>query len=218
MKWLWLLLLPILAFATEQPNLSPSLGASWGDTKTLFIGTSNLFDQEKYVMGVKRYGSGVSRLQVGNTVGLSFASSSGFFLNNEDTKWLIHPRVGVDFGGRLVLNTNSSTETYYEWLPMISIGPQFNIADCNLYFAGKYGVGIGNLGIYGILPRFDWGAHGAGIHLSCEKNIGISYSGTILNENQNIESIDLIYKSFTIRGERSKGFLEERSLLFLVRL
>ena len=154
---------------------------------------------------------------VGNGFGLDLGSSGGTFLNMENQDYTVWPRLGVEMGGKIVLSTNSDKETYYHWTPGLSVGPQLKVAGCSLYPSIMGGVGIGNFGKYGILPRFDL-LYGPGAYLSCGEN-GVSYSHKIMGVGDHyFQSLEMTVGAFHMKLERNKGFRTEKSLLFMVNI
>ncbi len=196
----------------NETDTPVALGMVWGDTKAVAVGGFNTFDQETPYYDMKRYGTGGGRMQVGNTFGLALSSNTGVFINDEDTDWIVYPRVGFDVGGRYILNTNSTIETYYQWLPLLNVGPHINIGKCKLFISIKGGGTVGNFGHYGILPSVNW-AWGAGGYFYYD-GAGVSYAKYVFGGHL-VEGVDAQYKQFILRAEQTDGLRREEAIMVL---
>lgn len=210
-KYLLLLFLFLNYVAFADDNKGASLGLTAGQTKGFAVGDYNLFDQDKLTFGIKRYGGGYSRLYIGNGVGLQLTAQGGVFLNDTPDSD-IGMRVGAEpVGGRINLNTNSQVESYYQWLPMISAGPEFNLLGDMIYVALRAGGSVGNYGNVGILPYFH-DAFGAGFYY--DKYFAVTY--TVIGDDYNTDII-LQNDLFSFVVQDGRGGDQERSYLLLVR-
>lgn len=204
---MFLSLLPLKALA-EEPSFGLAAGNSWGAT----IGSYNLFDQDKVHWGMKRYGGGVSRMQVGNGLGLNLQSSGGVFLNDAEDPSFIEPKLTIEPGsGRLVLNTNGSVESSYQWLPMVGTGPQFNLFGNQLFVVARAGGSVGNFGNDGIVPRFH-NAFGYGVYF--DNHVAFTY--TVIGDAR-IEAAEVENNHFVLHLEQTRGQRDEKSYVFMWR-
>jgi hypothetical protein len=219
-----------------------SLYQKSGDSKdyALVVEDDQHFRQRGKSLGVTRYGFAESRLELGSSTGVNLAAVSGITLFGlGDGQWF-SPHMGIEpFSSRLTWNTSHDRESFYEWLPMVSIGPQFAASTCRILPLVKGGASVGNLGYSGLLPRFNW-AYGTGAHLNCSRfNLGAELIRSDVNPSP-IDSgtLDVSYQpSFTdlrfgFRGEAlihrsdrsslfsdaSSSLRQERRVLFVIRM
>lgn len=169
----------------------PKFGVIAGDSEALIIGDNNLFSQDNYEFGIQRYGGGESWLQVGNGLGINLGSEGGVFMNTAPEADIVKAKVGLEVAsGHIVLNTNGAISSYYQWLPMVSAGPQVSIFGYELYLAARAGGSVGDFGNAGLLPHFH-NAFGYGIYFDrylsvTHTIIGDAYMNDIMVENENI--------------------------------
>lgn len=201
----------ILGWLASQAEAGVAFGLTGGNqTVGATLGDYNLFEQDRTYWGVKRYGGGVSRIQAGTGVGVSLQSSGGFLLNDDDNA--VGPRLGLEAGaGHLIANTNRGVESSYQWLPMMSAGPQVSVFGSKLLFVGRAGGSAGNYGNKGWAPRVH-NAFGYGIYLDDHAAFTYTAIGGAHQAAWEIED-----DAFLMRYEDNRGDRDEKSLLFMYR-
>jgi hypothetical protein len=145
----------LLAYdAYAEQNISYGLATSNTGYYSFTVMDIGAFDQSIYSMGNYHYGFGYGSLQIGNGVGIDLSSSSGVVLlgmKNKPTEF--SPMFGMELGGRLKANTNSSVVGYYEWYPGFSLGIQARSGSLQYTLVGKGGLAIGNFGRQDVFPN-----------------------------------------------------------------
>jgi hypothetical protein len=162
----------------------------------LVIEGQNHFKQRRGPYGIRQYGHGESRLELGNGVGLSLSATSGVSLYGLKPGETWSPHVGIEaLSGRITVNTNGSFERYYEWLPMMSAGLQFAVTrSCRLLPLARAGGGAGNLGKNGWAPSLR-AAYGTGAYLNCA-DLDVAAEITRLpgsGNDVNLTTVDVAY-------------------------
>jgi hypothetical protein len=161
------------------------------------------FRQKGKVLGVTRYGFAQSRLEIGSSTGVNLAAVSGITVFGLDERQRFSPHVGIEpFSSRLSWNTSDKRESFYEWLPMVSIGPQFATGSCRILPLVKGGASVGNLGYSGIRPRFAR-AYGTGAHMNCSQ---FDLGAELIRSDANPSPID----SGTLDVSYQPGFTDLR--------
>ena len=129
------------------------------------------FKQRELYFAWPQYGQTESRLEVGRGFGVEMTSMTGFTIYGVNQSRKISPHLGVEItNGRIAYHhkgiENGTGESFYEWLPMSSIGLQAELGSCRLLPLMRGGGAVGNLGKSGIRPHLA-AAAGAGVYLNC---------------------------------------------------
>lgn len=156
-------------------SVGPTVDCSYGCFAGVFIGEIEHFNQKDKLYGFRRYGFGYGSMQIGNGIGVDLISSSGMFLTEEAQSI----QVGVDIGGRFDFNTNNSVDSFYHWLPGITVGPSYTLFGYKGFSGFKAGVEIGNYHIPSLIPSFNT-YYGAGTYLYSQSSmIGAQYTRSL---------------------------------------
>lgn len=151
----------------------------------VFIGEIEHFNQKDKLYGFRRYGFGYGSMQVGNGFGVDLISSSGMFITKEE----FPIQVGVDIGGRVDFNSNSSVDSFYRWLPGITVGPSYTLFGYKGFSGFKAGVEAGNYRTPTLVPSFAV-YYGAGTYLYSDASVlGMEY----LRSLGGLESVSLSF-------------------------
>jgi hypothetical protein len=229
-----------LAFAVPEPktDLAPE-AESGGNFETpvgvgILFGTSegqasdgavvegqNHFLQLPDAYHLRRYGEGESRLTIGNGVGVSLSNISGitlFGLSAERPR--ISPQFGIEpFSGIITLNSNSHSSSYYEWLPMGSVGVQFTVGSCRVLPLVRGGGAVGGVSepSWVWVPKLGY-AYGSGMNMNCS-NFDLSGDAIRIQANSQVVDLDVVDAAydflprknmkFGVRGEREVREFDE---------
>lgn len=189
---LLLLLISNNGYADVGFGFSHTTGNS-GNYYGFSIGDFNHFDQSfKDRFDMYHYGYGRSTLTVGNGVELKLSANSGITLYGlKDHKEDLFAHVGVDVGGRLLLNSNTAVKSYYEWMPALVLGPQWRVGTFTGMVASKWGIAIGNYDRPNLLPDL-YPSYGLGVYLN---NKVLDFGADYARFGDNfLLSLDAVYK------------------------
>lgn len=191
------------------PDKPIAVGGIAGTQNRLSLGDYNLFNFNKFSTGAYRYGTGVSRLSVGDGIGISASSiNGGFVYGNTDSIF----GVGVEpFSGKIQADTNGKSETYYQWVPALSVGPKLG----PVMLAYRLGASIGSQGYTDLLPRLN-SAQGAVVYLHT-KQVRIGLEHTSIGNGSSLNTIDLQTSKYGARVESDTGLNKETSVMLLLR-
>jgi hypothetical protein len=184
-----------------------AFGATTGTAKGVSIGDFRVFDQSVKQFGVDRYGFGDSRLQAGDNLGIHLNSTGGMLLGSMEESG-IKPRLGLEYGGRLVANTASKVESYYLWLPALAAGPQIKVVGIEIFPSFRYGASLGNFGKMGLSPDIAFGSYGPGVAINLWF-INLGYSRTVTNKKNSIEDFAVQVGKLYYRHEKTNGLKSE---------
>ena len=157
------------AFRTSPIGLGLLAGdAAGGLDRAILVEGHNHLKQKRGFQGVRQYGQGQGRMEIGTGFGLTLASTTGVtLLGLDDRDSGLMPHFGIEpFSAQMSLNTNDTREDYYNWMPMAALGPQLGTGSCRLLPSARAGAGIGNIGKSGFAPRIR-SALGASAYLNC---------------------------------------------------
>lgn len=175
------------------PGISRSNGTN---LYYLNINDINHFDQIETTYGFTQYGSGGGGIQIGNGVGIDLNATSGMSLIGLGEREGIAPQIGFDLGGRIRLNTNSAINSFYQWLPAVTVGPQIGWGKSRLLLLAKGGASLGNYDNIGIMPNMYW-SYGGGVALATEA-VDIS-SGFMFFGDNSVVTGDVMTKCFKLK-------------------
>lgn len=134
---------------------------------SLVIEGHNHFSQKMSIWGVRQYGYGQSRLELGSNAGINLDAISGITVMGLEGDQGISPHLGIEpFNGHVSWNSNDARQSYYQWFPMLSGGIQVAAGSCRFLPLMRGGFTVGNLGKDGLGPRI-LQASGIGVHLNC---------------------------------------------------
>lgn len=126
------------------------------------------FDQRENRFGFRQYGEHESRFEAGQGVGIAMQATTGITLVGLDPGEHVFPHVGFEaFSGQFAVSSDTAREKYYEWLPTMSAGMQFDARGCRFLPLARGGAGVGNLGKPGALPALG-SVLGVGAYLDCK--------------------------------------------------
>lgn len=204
-------LLPYLGLA-EEPEAPVKFGFSIGESKGLVSSAYHLFNENKdtdfFDLNLPRYGSSFNRLQVGNGIGISINSVVGF------TKSVEFMTIGIEpTSGRFVINSNPEIQSYYEWTPMLTLGPKFTLCGIDLSFHGRYGFAVGDMGLVGFGLEADT-AYGFAAYAHT-RLIQIAAESTYIGAGTLIKNIDVKTGYFIMRFEDVTSIRNEQSFMML---
>jgi hypothetical protein len=207
-----ILLYPSFSLADKEP---PVVWGLIGGSSTGFVSAGyHLFNEQRdnddfFGLHLPRYGSSLNRLQIGNGVGISINSVVGF------TESYSFITVGFEpTSGRVVLNTNSNIESYFEWMPALSLGPKFTLLGVDVSIHGRYGFAVGDMGLVGLSPEFT-SSYGWAAYLNT-RLISIAAESTYIGSGSLIKSLDVKSGFFIIRYEDTTSIRNEQSLMLLL--
>jgi hypothetical protein len=159
-------------FRTAPIGLGVLAGTTAGALDRAFLVEGhNHLKQRAGFYGMRQYGQGQGRLELGTGIGMTLASTTGVTLLGLDggTESGLMPHFGVEpFSGQMSFNTNDSREDYYQWMPMAAAGAQLGAGPCRLMANARGGAGAGNLGKEGFAPALR-PAFGASTYLNCSQ-------------------------------------------------
>ena len=166
-------------------GVGPSISRSNGNNLySLNVNDINHFNQIDKSYGYAQYGSGGGGIQIGNGIGVDMNATSGLSLYGLGEGEGVAPHVGFDLGGRIRLNTNSGINSFYQWLPAVTVGPQFGWGRSRLLLLAKAGASVGNYDKTGLLPNFYW-SYGAGLCLTTA-SVDVSSGLMLFGDNKAI--------------------------------
>lgn len=208
----------------ESPiGLGALVGSSNGQNDyAAVIEGQNHFKQRRGQYGLRQYGQGEARFEIGNGLGLTLSATSGLTLIGlNQNRPFVSPFFGVEpVSGRITWNTNTNHNNYYEWLPMAAAGVQFEMGSCRLLPIARAGGAAGNIVSPGLIPKFGT-AIGAGTYLNCLRFDLGAEATQIFTQGQDVplRIVDVAY-SFSpdglkmgVRGESEPS--EDRVLLLI---
>lgn len=218
---LMILLFPTISKAAESVGVGPGLLQS---QKGSFYGLNavdmHYFDQIEQSYGVSHYGYGSSGIQIGNGIGINLMANSGIILHGLEENEGATILVGTDLGGKILMNSNSSIKSYYQWLPAMTLGPQFGFGKNRLAFLVKGGIAAGNYDKHGIMPDI-YGSYGAGFYSKLGL-VNLSADRILFGNNQvNRGSISLDFNKFELGlqaeswNNKSKGLTDNSANIIL---
>lgn len=184
----------------------------------------NHFRQKETEFEIRQYGVGESRLLLGSKgVGLRLNAISGItVIGLADDEKGFSPHVGVEpFSGKVAWLSSDRFESFYQWLPMVSLGLQLDKAGCRILPLVRGGAGIGNL-----QRSFFWThgapAYGLGSHLNCKRWNFAAEATRIPYFEQNLSFYlaDFSYRlkrdlEFGVRAEAQSGLPWIESQIFI---
>lgn len=192
----------------------------------------NHFRQTYTNLGVRQYGYGQSRLEMGSDIGVELTAISGVTLVGLHGWEKFSPHIGIEpMSGRIIWSTNSDRQSYYEWMPALSLGLQSAWGSCRALPLVRAGGGLGNFAQGNFKPRGSY-TYGAGFYLNCAK-VDLAAENTWLANSGRAASIGAFDASMAVlpsklrlgvRGEtllgqnpHVPGTFDERRLMLLIR-
>lgn len=220
--------------ATPEPD-PIGFGLYYDNNKqgALVIGDQNLFKQNQKYYGLRRYGGGGGRFQMGNIIGAEVAPNLGVHANGnsgftlvglkpEDTNTL-YPQIGLEvLNGRVAFNTSPYIQDYYQGFLGPSLGAQADVAGCRVLPLIRGGGAAGTLGKNGLLPNFNV-AYGYAGHFNCYV-VDASYGKLFLHDTNKpgkyLEDVSLMVNlpkqsQIGVQVERVNGLSQETSYSIL---
>lgn len=196
------------------------LGLLAGDYNVFDVSERDKMQGSEHYSPVWRYGSGSTRVQVGNQLGMNLTSNSGFaFLGlDKQDRNTIAPWLGLEFlNGRINFNLSSKIQDYYQGFMGPSAGLLGDLGGCKLGPYVKAGGTGGTLGYNGIKPHVNW-AYGYGALLNCGR-LDATASQLLFKDKylSDLTVLVRVYENYRIGAhvEEVKGLRLEKSYSIL---
>ncbi len=226
----------VLAAQSKPVGVGGLLGELTGDGPlardfAAIIDGNNHFRQRMTVFGVRQYGFGHSRLEIGTGIGVHLEATSGITLVGLEGDAKIFPHIGMEpMSGRINWSTRDQRIDYYEWLPMMSVGIQGQVKGCRILPLVRAGGGVGTLNRgESSLVRSPQRAYGLGAHFNCSRfdfALESTHLGSGVDRTQ-FATMDLALQlrpdwQFGVRAERLNveslsGESAEKRVIFTIR-